>query len=123
MSEAVTRNSWSELLPMPEQPIALGIEQVYSASEFAHIQMGFRPRQMEDKWFIFFESPWLYFHRSWTGYCIYALRFAPLFDGIEVIESWGNNERAQWQESSPAWNKYQPEVLIKTYLLANNPSP
>jgi hypothetical protein len=28
---------------------------------------GFVPREMEDKWFVFSEEPWLFVHRSCTG--------------------------------------------------------
>ena len=34
---------------------------------------GFLPSQMEDKWFIYCEDDKVFFHRSWTGYCIFIL--------------------------------------------------
>lgn len=54
-------------------------EQVYS------LVMGFRPTQMEDKWFIYSEGPdnsgklKVHFHRSWTG-----LKIAELFVLIDL---------------------------------------
>ncbi|PSN65096.1 hypothetical protein BS50DRAFT_622398 [Corynespora cassiicola Philippines] len=54
-------------------------EQVYS------LVMGFRPRQMEDKWFIYSEGPdnsgklKVHFHRSWTG-----MKIAELFVLIDL---------------------------------------
>ena len=29
----------------------------------------------EDKWFIYWENDTLFFHRSWTGVCVYIVRF------------------------------------------------
>jgi len=37
------------------------------------IRLGIVPRSMDEKWFIFFEQPFLFFHRSWTGRLIYRL--------------------------------------------------
>lgn len=39
------------------------------------IKLGFRPEDMDYKWFIFYEHDRLYIHRSWTGCCIYIVRF------------------------------------------------
>ena len=34
------------------------------------IRAGHIPEMMEDKWFIYWQDDRLFFHRSWTGYCI-----------------------------------------------------
>jgi len=34
--------------------------------------MGLVPEEIEDKWFIYWEDDTLFFHRSWTGNCIYV---------------------------------------------------
>ena len=41
-----------------------------------HIRQGMIPEVMEDKWFIYWKDDALFFHRSWTGFCIYVVRFA-----------------------------------------------
>jgi hypothetical protein len=41
----------------------------------ARIRKGFLPGEMEDHWFAWFENPFLYLHRSWTGFCIYQVDF------------------------------------------------
>jgi len=45
---------------------------------------------MEDKWFIYFENGWLYFHRSWTGFGIYKaqLKKEPDGNGNSISEFW-----------------------------------
>jgi hypothetical protein len=60
---------------LPESRADLSFAESYTAGEFERIKRGVIPREMEDKWFVFYEEPWLYFHRSWTGACIYAVRF------------------------------------------------
>ncbi len=68
---------------------------MYSASEFERIKAGLIPREMEDQWFMFFEAPWLFIHRSWTGYGIDGVRLEPSSEGMAVAESWvsRNNEQ------------------------------
>lgn len=39
--------------------------------EFHCLKIGLKPKDMDDKWFIYFENNQLYFHRSWTGSCIF----------------------------------------------------
>jgi hypothetical protein len=51
------RQSWKKVLPLSEQKVALGFEYHYSSQEFSEICKGFIPKQMEDKWFIFYEEP------------------------------------------------------------------
>ena len=42
---------------------------------------------MDDKWFIFFEDDWLFFHRSWNGVCVYQLKIKPSLDTFQVTEA------------------------------------
>ena len=39
------------------------------------ISEGLIPKDMDEKWFIYFESPYLYVHRSWTGQPVCRLQF------------------------------------------------
>jgi hypothetical protein len=69
INEIATRETW-ENIPM-ERPQKISIKLVFSEEQYIKIKNGLIPREMEDKWFIFFENNWLYFHRSWTGFGIY----------------------------------------------------
>ena len=42
----------------------------YSEAEVVRLHAGLEAREMEDKWDVVYEAPWLHFHRSWTGFCI-----------------------------------------------------
>ena len=61
-----TRESCMILDP-PEMQVALDFSESYTDSDFERIKRAVIPEEGEDKWFIFFGEPWLYFHRSWTG--------------------------------------------------------
>ena len=89
-----TRDDW-KIEPFPSLHTTLEIDRIYSEDEFARISLGLIPQQMEDKWFIFYESPWLYLHRSWTGFCIFKVRFELIPEGAKVAEVWVNREPNQ----------------------------
>ena len=68
-----TRQSWSNLQPLPVQCSPLFLQREFTEQEYERLCDGLIPDRMEDKWFIFLEADILYVHRSWTGYCIYQL--------------------------------------------------
>jgi hypothetical protein len=42
---------------------------------------------MEDKWFLFVEDGVLHCHRSWSGLCIFQVRFEASSDGYDVVQT------------------------------------
>lgn len=86
-----TRNSW-KMRPMPKVRRRLTVDRIFSPNEYQRLQVGRIPKVMEDKWFIFFEDEWLYFHRSWTGECVYELRLEPSNAHYRIAEVWVNDE-------------------------------
>ena len=50
------------------------------------LQEGLIPESMEDKWFVYFEDPFLYFHRSWTGTPVYRVELE-LSEGASVVDA------------------------------------
>ncbi|MEW2625919.1 hypothetical protein [Streptomyces sp. NPDC048106] len=42
------------------------------------IQRGYASRDMDEKWDVFVEGEVAFMHRSWTGYGIFAVTFAPI---------------------------------------------
>lgn len=83
---AAKRSDWDST-PMGEARTAIAFEDTFSFDGFARLREGVIPREMEDKWFVFYEEPWLYLHRSWTGICVYQIRFETLPDGARVVEA------------------------------------
>ena len=85
---------------MPSESKLLLLEEVYTAAEFNNITEGLIPERMEDKWFIFYEAPVLYLHRSWTGFCIFAVYFEPLYDGGQIMKVVVNRNPSQHSETN-----------------------
>jgi hypothetical protein len=73
--------------------------------------------QMEDKWFIFLEEDWLYFHRSWTGLCIYQIRLERNENGYIVAEALANREPGQNPQTDEKYDAALLNFLVDNFLL------
>ena len=76
---------------------------------------------MEDKWFIFYEEPWLYLHRSWTGAGIYGVRFQSDGAIVPAVESWASRD-ASYKATSVEYDRAILRFLIEG-LLVRTPDP
>ncbi|WP_375494957.1 hypothetical protein [uncultured Nostoc sp.] len=92
------RNDW-KTEPMPSTYTNITLEKVYSQEEFDRIAAGVIPEQMEDKWFIFYDTPWLYLHRSWTGFCIFKVRFEVVAESVKIAEVQVNRDPEQYSNT------------------------
>jgi hypothetical protein len=63
------RDSWTNIPIDNSKEIEISLE--FTESQYFEMQKGLIPEAQEDKWFIYFENDWLFFHRSWTGHGIY----------------------------------------------------
>ncbi|MGZ8886075.1 MAG: hypothetical protein ACXW1O_05855 [Halobacteriota archaeon] len=114
--KAAKRNNWkSEALPSKHTTIALNRQ--FSLIEMRKIRAGLVPQQMEDKWFVFWERDALYFHRSWTGHCLYVVRFVKEGDSCVMIEADVNRDPEQYKETSDERDANKISYLIDVLLL------
>jgi hypothetical protein len=97
---------------MPSASKTIGLDRLYSQEEFDRIAAGCIPGKMEDKWFIFYEDSWLYLHRSWTGFCIFKVRFESGAEGMKVIEVHVNQDPAQHTEVDDRRNATRLGILL-----------
>lgn len=95
MSEPATQSSWKNLT-WPDQREHFELPLHFTDCEAETLRLGFIPRDMDDRWFIFFEDGWLYFHRSWTGDCIYGVRLDGTPSGVRVVDAWASRDRDRY---------------------------
>jgi hypothetical protein len=107
-------------LPPPARRVDLELSHSYTSSEFDRIKQGFVPMDMDEKWFIYYEEPWLYIHRSWTGVCVYGVRFETSADGASIAESWVNRDNDQYTETSIESDRELCMFFIGTLLLGQD---
>jgi len=67
--------------------------------DFNKLARGFVPESMDDKWFVFHEDDRLYFHRSWTGHCIFWMIMKKSAAGGQIIDVWANRDPGQYRSN------------------------
>lgn len=118
MSEEIAkRDSW-KIEEMPDDVVSIYYDKEFTLEEFDKIKRGFIPKSMEDKWFIFFESDVLYFHRSWTGRCIYSVHFITENDKVRIKKIYVNNDKTQYQKGNDtSYNLREIDFLFNNVVL------
>ena len=105
---------------MPPERKLIEVDLALTAEEYQVAQLGHVPEDMDDKWFIYFENGWLNFHRSWTGNCIYRLRFEPSGERYLVVEAWVNRSPAEYRVANDEDDRQVVRFLIEAILLGKN---
>jgi hypothetical protein len=70
-----------------KEGIPLSYHAAFDSEQFARLKEGLVPKQMEDKWFIYYQEPHLFLHRSWTGQPVYRVALRTGSTGGEVTEA------------------------------------
>jgi len=68
----------------------------------------------------FFDEGWLFFHRSWTGACIYGVRLDGSPAGVRVIDSWVNRDSDQYKCTDTEYDRKLVGFIIDAFLLGKS---
>lgn len=106
-------------LPMPESRQKLPLRRRFDTDEFNLIKQGFIPDSMEDKWFIYIDpaKDELGMYRSWTGYCIYLLKFRKEKGSYTISEAWVNRDAEQYTCEDIGYDAEVASWLIDFFLI------
>jgi hypothetical protein len=112
-----TRSSW-KIQPPPSIRQYFEFPMEFSKVDGEQIKLGYIPKDADDKWFIFFEDDWLYFHRSLTGICIYGVQLSSLSSGVRITSAWATRDREVYNSPGLEADIRTVHRLIHTILLA-----
>lgn len=77
--------------PWKREPFKEGVpipyRMAFDNKQFSCLKEGLIPKQMEDKWFIYYDEPHLFLHRSWTGQPVYRVALKEAGNGAKVTEA------------------------------------
>jgi hypothetical protein len=108
-----SRESW-KIKPFAQgSAIPYAVE--FSSEEYQKLRAGLVPQQMEDKWFVYFEEPYLFFHRSWTGFPVYRLTLAGKNGCAIVTEALCSSSREDLRD--PEYQAQLLDFLVSNLLL------
>ena len=108
------KTSWKRLAP-PSNRAPLGFAGFYFDERAERIIAGNVPVDMDDRWFIYSEDGWVYFHRSWTGACVFGVRLDGSPAGVRVIDSWVNRDPTQYTGANIDQDRTLLRNLIDRY--------
>ena len=92
----------------------------FDAAELARLREGLVPRAREDKWFVYYHEPHLFFHRSWTGMPVYRVELRPTPAGAEVAEALWSTGLAQSPGGDLAYEAELLDFLLRNLLLGQS---
>ena len=110
------RTDW-KIERLPKRRVSISLDRSFEPNEMESIRRGLVPAQMEDKWFIFWEDDTLCLHRSWTGFCIYVVRFKCDGDLCRMVSAEVNRDPAQYSGVSDERDVELISYLVDTLLL------
>lgn len=111
-----TADDWRHFPISPDRR-AIPYRDEFTDTEMDLIRQGYIPEEMEEKWFIYVEGNWLYLHRSWTGFCIYMVRFEEQDGRFVVAEAWASQDDTIRNIVSPEHDALQLRSIIRLLLL------
>ena len=103
--------------PLPARFSSVPLDRVFSTEQMQRIRAGLIPRQMEDKWFVYWEEDALFFHRSWTGFCIYVVRFTEEGECSKMVDVQVNGDPEQCSGIRDGHDREMISYLIDVLLL------
>ena len=118
--QIIRRSDWG-IHPLPEKHETIALEGSFTEQQMQRIKAGFRPRTMDDFWFIYWEEDTLFFHRSWTGFCIYEVKFVREGECYKMIKADINRDPEQYGETNGERDKKTITCLIDSYFFRYNP--
>ena len=95
--EPAKKSDW-QTTALPSDVSTITLNRRFSLQEFQRIQRGLVPKEMEDKWFIYWQDDALFFHRSWSGYCIFVVRFVSEGEGYRMVSAELNRDPDQYKQ-------------------------
>lgn len=81
----IKKEDFTNVIEMPEENQKFILKRKLTETEINNLKNGYSPQEMDDKWFLYCENNKLFFHRSWTGFCIYIVSIENENGELEVI--------------------------------------
>ena len=115
-AKPATKADW-QTEDLPAASTTIRLDRRFDARELEQIRFGSIPEEMEDKWFLYWQDNTLFFHRSWTGNCLYIVRFEADGEGACMVEADVNCDPEQYRYGGDEYEAAMISYLIDRLLL------
>ena len=115
MTKLISRDSWRTVdMPLTYETTSLNIK--LTEREFQAVLIGFLPKDTDDRWFMYVNEGWINLHRSWTGHCIFRIKFEVMDAGWLLNELQVNRDHNQYKSTNIKADKNEAESVLR-YLI------
>jgi hypothetical protein len=102
--------------PFSRRRVLIPFERSFTAKEFESVKLGIVP-EWDDHWLIFLEGrrrQYIYFVRSWTGFCAYVVRVEKKDNIARITSAWASCQfgRPDVKEASEILGMVIENVLL-----------
>ena len=104
------------LKPLPEQFVRIILEISLDNSQMEIIKKGKVASNMDDRWVIIYNEPYVYFHRSWTGNCIYMARIEKYKETFNLVEVLVNAVPNQYKYTNDEEELFRFRQIFQLFL-------
>ncbi|GAA3253368.1 hypothetical protein ACFO1B_45975 [Dactylosporangium siamense] len=114
----VTRSSLRRVLPiMAPRPMVALPARTWSGEQWERIGLGYRSRDMDEKWNVFVEDRVVFAHRSWTGRGVYEASFEPVTGGWRIAAGVVESDPSRHRSTSDDWERVMLELVLSAIVL------
>lgn len=115
----VTRSSLRRISPITApMPLAVLPARTWSDEQWKRITLGYRARDMDEKWNVFVEDEVAFLHRSWTGNGIYEASFSPVpGDGWRISTVVVESDPSRYRRRSDQYDRLLVELVLSGIVL------
>lgn len=95
------------------RPVRINIDIKLTDKDYHNLISGLKPDDMGEKWFVYAENDWVFFHRSWTGYEIFRCKIENISPELYVINEFlceSNKEIFSFEDPEFAINEFSSFV-------------
>jgi hypothetical protein len=108
--------------PFPKRRALIPFQREFTLREFERVKLGVLPDDM-GHWLIFLEGQrrqYIYFVRSWSGYCPYRVWVERFNDKYRIVEAWASRDPRQYKSTDPQYDAETLATVIDRVLLRRN---
>lgn len=113
--KTATKNDW-KICEMPTENDFFYLEREFSTDEIESLRIGIIPQNMDDRWFCYMEGNNLFWHRSWTGCCVFILEINPS-ESLHRVQV--NRNKNQFNLDNPQEEKELLNHLLTAFIARN----
>jgi len=114
----VTRSSLRRVLPIvAPAPMAVVPVRVFAGAQWRRIRLGYRARDMDERWNVFVEDQVVFAHRSCTGHGIYAASLSPVDAGWCIGAAVVESDPTRYRGTSADYDRVMLELILASIVL------